>query len=102
MGLSETKKKALEDKKFDELFSDNANIWESMARKAYMYAKKNITNGNEPRPDDIAKILTPMIEVDEKFRAHQEDNRARAKRFVEMFTDYVIDKELVKQKGTSQ
>ena len=102
MGLSEAKKKALEDKKFDELFKSHASAWHSMARKAYMYAKTNITNGDEPRPDDTAKILTPMVEVDEKFRDHQEDNKARAKRFVEMFTDYVIDKVLVKHERTSR
>ena len=102
MGLSESKKKQLEDKKFDELYSSDEAVWRDMAKRASQYAKMNITDGNIPRPDDVAKILYPMIEVNEAFRSHQEDNCARAKRFVEMFTEYVIDRVLVKKEGSTE
>lgn len=58
-------------------------------------AKDNITGGKDPRPDDVAKALFPMLEVNEKLRGHQEDNKARAKRYVEWFVEYVIDRSLL-------
>jgi hypothetical protein len=97
VALTEAKIKDLTDKKFDELFDENEDVWTDLASKAFEYAKNNITGGNEPRPDDVAKVLYPMLEVDEDLRAHQEDNKARAHRYVTWFTEYVIDKTLYKE-----
>ena len=98
MGLSEAKKKNLEDKAFDELFKNKKQNpkWNNLAKKAHAYAKENMTEGRDPRPDDVAKVLYPMIEVDKAFREHQEEQRARRKRYIEWFTDYVIDLVLIK------
>lgn len=95
MGLSESKKKNLEDKDFDTLFTGNRPKWTRFAREAHRFARQNITGGNEPRPDDVAKALYAVIEADETFRDHQEENRARQPRYVGWFTDYVVDQVLV-------
>ena len=92
MALTESKIRDLADKKFDDLFTDNVDIWRPLAKAAHDYTKENITGGKEPRPDDIEKVLYPMLEVHEKLRAHQEDNQARASRYVTWFAEYVIDK----------
>ena len=94
MALTEAKIKDLHDKKFDDLYSQHETEWDALYEKAYDFAKDNIAGGNAPRPDDIAKALYPMLEVNEKLREHQEDNRARARRFVLWFAEYVIDKNL--------
>lgn len=94
MALTESKIRDLEDKKFDKLFSKERCTWETLAKEAHDYAKKNITEGREPRPDDIEKVLYPMLEVHQKLRVHQEDNQARAARYVTWFAEYVIDKTL--------
>ncbi len=97
MALTESKLKDLTDKKFDELFEKNKAVWEPLAKNAHDYAKENITGGNEPRPDDIEKVLYPMLEVHQKVREHQEDNRARAPRYVTWFSEYVIDRILIQK-----
>ena len=47
MALNETKKKNLEGKEFDELYSNKKQNpkWAQLANNAYEYAKKNITQG---------------------------------------------------------
>ena len=94
MALTESKIKDLEDKNFDKLYASHKAEWTLLAKTARKHAKDNITGGRDPRPDDIAKALYPMLEVHEALRGHQEDNHARAKRYVEWFVEYVIDQAL--------
>jgi hypothetical protein len=92
MALTEAKIKDLEDKKFDALYTQHNAAWTEHAKTAWAYAKANITGGRDPRPDDVAKVLFPMLQVNDDLRKHQEDNAARARRYVEWFVEYVIDK----------
>jgi hypothetical protein len=92
MALNETKKKNLEDKDFDELFAEKKPKWAQLAANAYEYAKNNTTGGKEPRLDDVSIVLYPVIEADPDFRAHQDANSARSKRWSLWFTEYIVDK----------
>jgi len=94
MGLTEAKIKDLQDKKFDQLFQKDTDAWLKLVDNAYQFAKKNISLGNEPRPDDILKPLLGMLEVSKDLRNHQEDHKARFKRFREYLGDYIIDQYL--------
>jgi hypothetical protein len=95
MALTETKIKDLESKKFDELYNGNEAEWNQLAETAKAYTQENITDGKPPRPDDIAKVLLPMLQVRDDVRGHQEDHKARANRWVEWFVEYVIDRALL-------
>lgn len=95
MALTEAKIKDLTAKKFDQLYEDKKAEWVALAKVAKKHARENITSNKEPRPDDIAKALHPMLEVNEALRGHQEDNRARGTRYVEWFVEYVIDQALL-------
>jgi hypothetical protein len=94
MGLTESKIKDLEDKNFHNLYERHEEAWLEMVENAYNFAHEHISNGREPRPDDILKALLPMLEVDEDLRSHQEENKARFKHFREYYGDYIIDKYL--------
>jgi len=97
MGLSESKKKDLEAKDFDGLFNHKKHHakWVAIAKKAHDYAKENITEGNEPRPDDVAEALLPILNADTDLRKHQSDNRAMAKKYKLAFADYIVDQVLI-------
>lgn len=97
MGLSEAKKKELEAKNFHKLFQDKKHHtkWVAMAHNAYSYAKSSITDGKEPRPDDVSDALLPVLNKDDDLRAHQVDNRASAKKWKEWFADYVVDQVII-------
>ena len=43
-----------------------------------------------------------MLEVHETLRAHQEENQARASRFVTWFAEYIIDKTIEKVKAENE
>jgi hypothetical protein len=92
VGLTESKLKDLRDKKFDKLYEKHHEEWEEIAENAYSAARDHICGGNIPRPDDVLKMLLPMLEPNERLRKHQEDVRARYKRFREAFGEYMIDK----------
>jgi len=92
MGLTESKIKDLEEKKFDQLYKKHEKAWLQMVKDAYEFAKDHVTGGNPPRPDDVLKLLLAELEVSKDLRNHQEDNRARFKHFREYFGEYIIDK----------
>lgn len=94
MALTEAKLKDLTDKKFDQLYNQNVAEWTDLATNAHTFARENITPGREPRPDDIAGVLHPVLKAHDALRNHQEDNRAKAARFALMFTEYVVDRYL--------
>ncbi len=92
MGLTESKIKDLQDKRFDTLYDRHQDAWLGMVRDAYEFAQAHITGGRTPRPDDVLKAILPMLEVNEDLRTHQEDNKARFKHFREYFGDYIVDR----------
>jgi len=92
VGLTELKLKELQEKRFDRLFENDKKEWVELANHAFAAARDHICNGNPPRPDDILKMLLPMLEPNETLRKHQEDNRARFKHYRESFGEYVIDR----------
>lgn len=94
MALTESKIKDLQDKKFDKLYTKHKAKWDDAVKNAKEFAKQHVTHGNDPRPDDILKVLLATIEVDEDLRDHQEEERGKAKRFVIYFGEYIIDKNL--------
>jgi hypothetical protein len=94
VALTETKIKELESKGFDTLYADHKALWDGLAGNARAYAKAHITGGNDPRPDDVLKMLLPMIEALDELRDHQEENQARASRYQTYFGEYIIDKNL--------
>src|SRR5438105_688167 len=97
MGLSEAKKKELEAKNFHKLFGDKKHHqkWVAIAKKAYAYAKENITDGAEPRPDDISDALLPILNKDDDLRLHQVNNRASSKKWKLAFADYIVDQIII-------
>src|SRR5690242_19073135 len=94
MGLTESKVKDLEDKKFDKLYTKHRAEWAKAVENAYAFAKYHVTDGRIPRADDVLKALMITLEVDEHLRDHQEENHAKYPRFREYFGDYIIDKHL--------
>lgn len=98
MSLTQTKIKELESKGFDDLYKNHKALWDGLASNAKKYAREHITGGEEPRLDDILKMLLPMIEHLDELRDHQDEEQARAKRYQTFFAEYIIDKNLTEGK----
>jgi hypothetical protein len=102
LSLTESKVKDLLDKKFDELFEKHHAKWTDITNNAYVAARDHVCGGNKPRQDDVLKMLLPMLEPDETLRKHQENRKARFKKYREAFAEYMIDiyyKELDKKES---
>jgi hypothetical protein len=94
MGLTESKKKELHDKKFDDLYAKHKADWQKMATDACAFAKQHISKGVDPLGDDILKFLLPMLEVNDTLRKHQEDKHAKYRRYRESFGEYIVEEHL--------
>jgi hypothetical protein len=94
VSLTQTKIKELESKEFDKLYEEHKALWDGLAGNAKKYAKEHIAGGEDARPDDILKMLLPMIESLDELRDHQDEKKARAKRYQTFFGEYIIDKNL--------
>lgn len=92
MALTESKLKDLQEKGFDGLFDDHVTVWTERAAVAFDHAQNYISSTDDPRPDDIAQVLIPMLEVDDTLRDYQNNNGAKAKRWVQCFAEYIIDR----------
>ncbi len=97
MALTESKIKDLESKKFDKLYEKEQSHWSKLASNAFLAARDHICSGHQPRPDDVLKMLLPMLEPDVLLRHHQENNHCQYKRWREMFAEYMIDNHFTKE-----
>jgi hypothetical protein len=94
VSLTQTKIKELESKEFDKLYEKHKILWDGLAANAKKYAKEHITGGENARPDDVLKMLMPMIDALDELLDHQDEKKARARRYQTMFGEYIIDKNL--------
>ena len=92
MGLTEAKLKDLNDKEFDKLYESHVQVWKDAVKNAKDFVKASVTSGSTPRPDDLLEPLIPAVRANQIFRNHQADNKARGKRYVTAFAEYIIDK----------
>jgi hypothetical protein len=69
-----------------------------MADNAFSVARAYITKGKEPRPDDVLKMLLPMLEPHETLRKHQEKEHAKYARYRVAFGEFIIDRLLFSKK----
>jgi hypothetical protein len=74
------------------LYVDHKAVWDEAARHAYTYVRGGFPHGAAIRPDDVAKPLTPVLEVNATLTAHLDEKRLKQKYWVGYFADLIIDK----------
>ena len=75
-----------------EFFETHRDNWLADARETYDFLARNFPQGATIRPDDVAKALKPIIEVDESLKTELSRNKLRQKYWVSDFTDLIIDR----------
>ena len=66
--------------------------WCAIVRDARTYLKEKFPAGAPVRPDDVAKALLPILEVDEDFKTFRDENKLRQKLWIRIFADLLIDR----------
>jgi hypothetical protein len=73
-------------------FEENEAMWRAVAKKAYDYVKGNFPADSSVRPDDVAKALYPIIEVNEDLRTYLNAEKLKQNYWISHFTDLVIER----------
>ena len=73
-----------------------------MAKRAEQFVRESFPKGATIRPDDVAKALVPVLEVDKDFVDFLSVNRLRQKYWFRDFADYILDREFAKRQAASK
>jgi hypothetical protein len=74
-----------------EFFNEGRPIWLELAKKSYDFFDGNLPGDSKVRPDDVAKVLEPMVEVNKELRAFLNKKKLKQNYWIPYFTDLVID-----------
>jgi hypothetical protein len=73
-------------------FDKDQKPWTVLAKRSHDYVRRNFTPDSRVRPDDVAKVLEPLIEVNKDLRNYLDAKKLKQKYWVRDFTDLVIDR----------
>lgn len=65
--------------------------WQAVAQTSYDYIKGQFA-GAAVRPDDIAKVLRPVVEVNKELRTILDAKKLSQKYWIDYFTNLIIDR----------
>ena len=74
------------------LFVQHQHDWTAAAQRTKDYLKQSFPAGATIRPDDVAKALHPILEVDARLRTKLAQAKLTQKYWVSDFTDLIIDR----------
>jgi hypothetical protein len=92
MALTLDKEQMLKAVGLVEFFDEDRALWCELAKKSHDYVKGNFPAESPIRRDDVAKVLKPIIEVNEDLRDYLNENKLKQKYWILDFTDLVIDR----------
>jgi hypothetical protein len=92
MALTLDKNQRLDAVGLIDFFDEDRAVWQELAKKSYDFFRGNLPPDSQVRPDDVAKVLEPMIEVDEDLRDFLNEKKLKQKYWISYFTDLVIDR----------
>jgi hypothetical protein len=65
-------------------FTANREAWQANAQDAYDYTKRAF-DGEQVRPDDVAKTLRPVVEIDKSLRTALDQKRLSQKYWIDYY-----------------
>jgi hypothetical protein len=75
-----------------DFFLENRAMWTGLAQKTYDFVEDMFPDDAVIRPDDIAKELRPLIEINGMLIARLAEKRLTQKYWFGDFTDLVVDR----------
>jgi hypothetical protein len=92
MALTLDKEQKLRAASLIDFFKAHEAAWTAAVKHGYDYVKAGFPTDSPIRPDDVAKALLPVIEVDQSLRAYLDANKLTQKYWISYFTDLAIDR----------
>jgi len=75
------------------VFKGSPARWKGLAKQAYNFVKKNFPAGGPVRPDDVAKVLIPLLEVEATLINYLSANKLKQRYWIRDFCDLILDRE---------
>ena len=92
MALTLEVQQRLENVSLAALFDENKTQWERLAQQAYQFILKGFPQGVVVHPDDVAKALVPLLEVNKPLGDYLAANKLKQKYWVRDFGDFILDR----------
>jgi hypothetical protein len=73
-------------------FADHEAAWKGAASQAYKFVRDGFPAGATIRPDDVAKALLPILEVNERLKSELSAKKLTQKYWVSNFVDLLVDR----------
>lgn len=73
-------------------FNRSRNTWNNLAQETYTFVDESFPNGSTVRPDDAAKVLIPLLEVNENLAEFLAENKLKQKYWIKDFVDLILDR----------
>ena len=90
MALNQEEYQSLQNTELCKFYNDHKERWDQMAIKAYQYTKGYLPVNTPIRPDDVVKVLVPVITLDQSFREFTQTKKLRQKYWATWFADLVL------------
>jgi hypothetical protein len=75
-----------------QLFEDDRERWQLMAKESYDFNAKNFPEGKIVRRDDVAKMLVPLLEIDNDLLDYLGTEKLKQKYWIRDFCDLILDR----------
>jgi hypothetical protein len=92
MALTLEAEQRLRDVGLIDFFAAREADWLADAKETYEFVRRNFPTGETIRPDDVAKALRPILEVDPSLRGELNKSKLRQKYWISDFADLIIDR----------
>lgn len=76
----------------EKFFEDHKSKWKTLAQRSYSFVKNNFPAKAVIRIDDVAKALSPLLQVDEDLINILNENRLKQKFWFRDFGDLILDR----------
>jgi hypothetical protein len=99
MALTLEAEQRLQSASLTTFFEAHRAVWLLDARETYEFLRRNFPDGVTIRPDDVAKPLRPIIEVNERLKAELASKKLRQKYWILDFVDLIVDRTWIETSG---
>lgn len=82
----------LRGKGFHDLYEAHPTKWAEMVKKAAVYAKSCVPEGEPVKDGDVVAIVENAIKISKEFESHLTKKKLTQKYWIKWFSEYIVDR----------
>jgi hypothetical protein len=92
MALTLEEEQRLERASLVAFFTKHIDKWQTLAARSYKFVSESFPEGATVRPDDVAKALEPLLQVNKSLIDCLNTKKLKQKYWFQHFCDLIIDR----------